>query len=205
MKMISWKTLVAAGLACCFSPLFAGAAAKPTTVTDQLLALLLEKNLPAPMYEQSSNPWPGGDYALEVHKMGQPEVTSSATNIHVRIPLKVLIAGKINSDLLQIKMTCDSSFTTVGEILLTPEKTGVVSTLASVITLPIPPVMADCDGMKIPVDEYLKTVVAQNKRQWETKLDTEIRSWLQGDGNAAKAAPVQDRALPTQGKPEAKK
>lgn len=201
MTMKSPKFLMtAASLFFCLNPLFAGAATKSTTVTDQLLALLLEKNLPAPMYEQASNPWPGGDYSLEVHKMGRPEVTSSATNIHVKIPLKVLIAGKINSDLLQIKMTCDSTFTTVGEILLTPEKSGVVSTLASVITLPIPPVMADCDGVKVPVDQYLQTVVTQNKKQWETKLDTEIRSWLLGDGNAAKPASAQKKS--SLGEPE---
>lgn len=156
-------------------------ATKATTVTDQLLALLLEKHLPEPLYEKGSNPWPGGAYSLEVHKIGRPEVTSSATNILVKVPLKVLIAGNAGSEMLQLKMACNSSFTTMGEIVLTPTKPGVVSSLASTITLPIPPVMADCDGMQFPVEEYLRNVVAQNKRQWELQLDAEMKEWLMGE------------------------
>lgn len=162
-------------------PSFVGAAPQTNTVTDQLLAVLLEKHLPAPLYEQGSNPWPGGVYSLEVHKVGRPEVTSSATNILVKMPLKVLIAGNAGSELLQLKMACSTSFTTTGEIIFTPEKPGLVSHLESAITLPIPPVMANCDGMQFPIEEYLRTVVAQNKRQWEMKLDAEMKAWLRGE------------------------
>jgi len=153
-------------------------AAQPATITDQLLALMLEKHLPVPVYEQGSNPWPGGSYQLQVHKTGRSEVVSSASNIYVKMPLKILIAGDMSSDLLQVKFKCNTSFDTVGEIVFAPAKPGVVSTLASSVTLPIPPAIADCDGMKFPIDEYLKTLVAQNKRQWELKLDEEIQSWM---------------------------
>lgn len=185
MKIVCRKILVAvASLGFCILPSLVGAATKPSTVTDQLLALLLEKHLPAPLYEKGSNPWPGGDYSLEVHKLGRPEVTSSATNILVKMPLKVLIAGNAGSELLQLKMACNTSFTTAGEIIFTPEKPGIVSNLESTITLPIPPVMADCGGVKFPIEEYLRTVVAQNKRQWEMKLDAEMAAWLRGDTSA---------------------
>lgn len=173
--------LLAAGLMVSSGAAFA-AAPRTMSITDELLALLLEKHLPAPLYEQGSNPWPGGAYSLEVHKAGRPEVTSSTKNIHVKIPLKVLIAGNAGSELLQLKMTCSSTFTTVGEIIFTPEKPGVVSSLASAITLPVPPAMANCDGMQFPIEEYLRNVVTQNKRQWELKLDAQMKEWLQGEG-----------------------
>lgn len=153
-------------------------AAQPANLTDQLMALMLEKHLPAPVYEQGSNPWPGGSYQLQVHKTGRPEVVSSAHNIHVKMPLKVQIAGDMANDLLQLKFKCNTSFDTVGEIVFAPTKPGLVNTLASTVTLPIPPTIADCDGMKFPIDEYLKTLVAQNKKQWELKLDEEIKTWL---------------------------
>lgn len=170
-------TLIAAALILGFYNVNA-LAAPPATVTDQLLALLLEKHLPVPVYEQGSNPWPGGSYQLQVHKTGRPEVVSSANNIYVKMPLKIQIAGDMASDLLQVKFKCNTSFDTVGEIVFAPTKPGLVSTLASTVTLPIPPAMADCDGMKFPIDEYLKTLVTQNKRQWELKLDEEIKTWL---------------------------
>jgi hypothetical protein len=153
-------------------------AAKPATITDQLMALMLEKHLPTPVYEQANNPWPGGNYQLQVHKTGQPEVVSSNANIYVKMPLKVQIVGDVASDLLQVKFKCNTSFDTVGEIVFAPTKPGAVNTLASTITLPIPPTMADCDGMKFPIEESLKTLVAQNKKQWELKLDEEIKTWL---------------------------
>jgi hypothetical protein len=170
-----------AGFFLCLSADAIFAATKPSTVTDQLLAVLLEKHLPAPLYEQGKNPWPGGDYSLEVHRVGRPEVTSSATNIVVKMPLKVLIAGNAGSELLQLKMACSTSFTTTGEIIFTPEKPGLVNHLESSLTLPIPPVMANCDGMQFPIEDYLRAVVAQNKRQWEVKLDAEMKEWLRGE------------------------
>lgn len=180
-KMSRTLGLLAAGIALSTSAF----AAAPQTVTDQLLALLLEKHLPAPLYEQGSNPWPGGAYSLTVHKAGRPEVTSSDNNIHVKLPLSVVIAGNAGSEFLQLKLACNSTFATTGEITFTPEKPGVVNTLKSAITLPVPPVMANCDGMQFPIEEYLRTVVNQNKRQWEIKLDAEMREWLQGESAKA--------------------
>lgn len=156
-------------------------ASKPSTVTDQLLAVLMAKHLPEPLYEQGSNPWPGGNYSLEVHKLGQPEVTSSATHILVKMPLKVLIAGTVGNELLQLKIACSTSFITTGEIIFTPEKPGQVTHLESTITLPIPTVMANCDGMQFPIEEYLRPLVAQNKKQWEVKLDAQMKEWLRGE------------------------
>lgn len=191
MKKIS-HTFLACTAAMMLSTGTAIAAAPPQTVTDQLLALLLEKHLPAPLYEQGSNPWPGGAYSLTVHKAGRPEVTSSANNIHVKLPVKVLIAGNAGSEMLQLKLACNSTFTTTGEIIFSPEKPGAVNTLKSTITLPVPPAMANCDGMQFPIEEYLRNVVNQNKRQWELKLDAEMHEWLQGESAKAET-PVQTK------------
>ncbi len=184
-KMSRTFGLLAAGIVLSTSAF----AATPQTITDQLLALLLEKHLPAPLYEQGSNPWPGGAYSLTVHKAGRPEVTSSANNIHVKMPLKVVIAGNAGSEMLQLKLACSSTFTSTGEITFTPEKPGAVDTLKSSVTLPVPPVMANCEGMQFPVEEYLRSVINQNKPQWELKLDAEMKEWLQGEGAKSAATP----------------
>jgi hypothetical protein len=187
MRYQKIRTAVAS-LFLCLSAEAIAAASKPSTVTDQLLAVLMAKHLPEPLYEQGSNPWPGGNYSLEVHKLGQPEVTSSATHILVKIPLKVLIVGNVGSELLQLKMACDTSFITTGEIIFKPEKPGQVTHLESTITLPIPAVMANCDGMQFPIEEYLRPLVAQNKQQWEVKLDAQMKEWLRGEQPADQPA-----------------
>ncbi len=191
MNMISKNLLKCiAGLLICLNASLVLAAERPATVTDQLLALLLEKHLPEPLYEQGSNPWPGGNYSLEVHKLGRPEVTSTADHILVKIPLKVLIAGNVGSEFLQLKMACNSSFTTTGEIIFKPTKPGLVAHLESAITLPIPAAMASCDSMQFPVEEYLRAVVAKNKRQWELKLDAEMKGWLSADPALARTGEI---------------
>ncbi len=152
------------------------------TLTDQLLAQLLNKHLPAPLYQRGDNSWPGGSYRLEVFQQGQPVVQSGDTDIHVRLPLKMVITGIASSDLLGFKFNCSASFQTTGTVELTPANaSGGISgavLLRSAVTVPIPPVTADCGTVQLPIDSYLKTFVAQNKRQWELRIDREINAQL---------------------------
>lgn len=156
------------------------APAPETALTDQVLAALLDGHTEPQLYEKSNNPWPGGSYSLEVFKGGKPAVTSSAGRIHLKMPLKIVIAGNAASSLLKLKLACNASFATTGEVELTPRVKGAVSPLQSNITLPIPSVMADCDGAQLPIDAYLKAFVEQNKRQWESEIDAQVNAQLAG-------------------------
>jgi hypothetical protein len=147
-------------------------------LSEQLMASLLDRHTLAKLYEQANNPWPGGNYQLEVFKNGQPEVRTNAQDILIKMPLRIAIAGDIANALLKFKMACKASFTTLGEVRLQPVKPGRVNALASSVTLPIPQVMADCDGSPVPIDGYLKNLLEQNKRRWELELDAKVNAWL---------------------------
>lgn len=173
------RRLAAIGL--CSATLSVSAApASGPALTDELLAALLDRHTESQLYEQANNPWPGGNYKFDVIKGGSPTVTSSAGKVHVKMPLKIVIAGNAENGFLKLKLACKASFTTVGEVEFTPHVEGAILPLKSQIFLPIPPVMADCDGMQLPVEPYLKAFVEQNKRQWESKIDAQVNAQLVG-------------------------
>lgn len=155
-----------------------GNLANAETLTDQLLAQLLEKHLPAPLYQRANNPWPGGNFRLDIFQRGQPIVRSKDASIHVQLPLRIVIAGDASNDFLGFKVNCHASFQTIGTIDLTPANTSDTILLRSAVAVPIPPVTADCDGLQLPIDSYLKAFVAQNERQWELRIDREINTQL---------------------------
>lgn len=166
--------LWALGMGCLSLP----ALAQPAPLTDKLLSELLDRHAPEKVFEQGENPWPGGDFSVQVLKNGAPQVTSRVQSIHVQMPLKIVIEGNASSSFLRMQLQCTASFTTLGEVVFTPRIPGLVNAFDSSITLPVPPVVASCDGMQLPIDEYLQALVNQKKRQWEVQLDEEVNQWL---------------------------
>lgn len=150
---------------------------------------LLDRHTQGRVYEQANNPWPGGNFKIEVYKDGEPRVTSGLHSIHLQMPLEVRISGDAASSFLQMKLACTSRFTTIGEVELTPRTAGRVEQLSSNITLPIPPAEADCGTMKLPIDAYLKAVVAQSKPKWEQDIDKKLNDWLSEGGAAVTVVP----------------
>jgi hypothetical protein len=149
-----------------------------STLTDQVLEQLLERHLPEKVYEKADNPWPGGSYTLTAFKNGTPTVVSKADSVRVSMPLNIVMTGDASATWLRLSMSCKSNFSTTGEVLFTPRVTGDTLTLDAQITLPIPPVTANCDKMQIPVQDTLRALVAQYKQQWEQRVASEANGWL---------------------------
>lgn len=162
----------------CTAMFVASVSAAELDLTDQLLARLLDRHTEPLLYEQANNPWPGGNYKLEVFKNGKPMVTSGVKEVRLKMPLRIAITGDAANSLLKFKLACSASFTTLGEVRLTPQEEGSVAALTSDITLPIPAVVADCDGVQLPIDNYLKALLEQNEKKWEQDLDSKINAWL---------------------------
>lgn len=156
----------------------ASAVTPAPSLTDQLLGTLLDKHTPTPLYEQANNAWPGGSFTLQIFQHGKPRITSGASSIHLQVPLKVEIAGNAANEFLRIKLNCSTSFTTLGEVELTPTTPDKVNVLKSEITLPIPAAVANCDGVNMPIDSYLTALVKQYKGQWESQIDEEVNARL---------------------------
>lgn len=153
------------------------------SLTDHLLATLLDRRTQSQLYRQGNNPWPGGSYTLEVLKNGQPTVISSDDAIHVKMPLKIDIKGDAASTLLKIKLGCSAHFTTVGEVIFSPGAKGSPTDLKSRINMPIPAVVADCDGMQLAITPYLEAFLAQNKQKWEREIDARVNAILSETGS----------------------
>lgn len=169
---------LAAGIIVLVQVLWAQADTVAPNLSDQLMAEFLHRHTEDMLYQQADNPWPGGTYRLQVFKNGKPRVLSGIGSVEVHVPLRVAINGTAASDLLKIKMGCTASFTTLGRIVFTPREAGVINALKSNITLPIPAVVADCDGVKLPIDAYLTAAVEQNKQQWQEDVDQKVNAWL---------------------------
>lgn len=162
------------------------AAAPQTVLTDQVLALLLAQHAPAILYEQSNYPWPGGSFRLQVLKNGAPDISSSPLVIAVKLPVKIIIHGVGGNDLLNIHYECHSDFSTIADIVFKPQQLGKANLLRSTIELPIPGVIADCGAIKLPIDEVIRTLVSQQKTQWQKEVDTNVNKWLNPSSTGAK-------------------
>ncbi len=148
------------------------------SLTNQLLSELLEQHTPGIIHQQANNPWPGGNYTLKVLKNGRPTVHSDSGSIHFQMPLKIDISGDASSSFLRVHLACKASFTTLGEVRFAPLKPGDVTVLKSDVRVSVPPVMADCDGVQLPIETYVKALVQQKKPDWEAQIDAEVNAWL---------------------------
>lgn len=149
------------------------ASAAESGITDKLLTHLLNQQLNKPLVEVDGIPWPAGTYGIRISPAGAASIDSIASSVEISLPLQTQINGKINQDLgfTKVEMDCKSNFNHIGKIKLTPTFSGQNVTFVSQVSLPIPPVNADCGGVTFPVQDALMQMVAANKTQWEKEIN----------------------------------
>ncbi len=160
---------------CCFILSFSSANAE--TVSDKLIATVINKQLPSPLYQQTDIPWDLGVYSLNIIKTGIASFNSNATQLTLSIPLKANINSDVNQSLFgsNINMKCSSEVITQGHIVITPTIKTSDSTADVSITVPIPNnSQLDCDGLKIPIKSALEALIKKNKADWEAQLESDI-------------------------------
>ncbi len=160
----------------CFLPVFYSGAEAAGTVTDVLLGKIFDKQIPATVYEQQQQPWLGGSYNIKILRNGQPVFNGGKNTFQLTLPLRAEINGQ--ASLLNKPIVCSADFQTTGAVAILPDFSHQLTRVRSTITLPVPPVMADCGSFRFPIEVYLKKLIADNKLQWEAELDKALNAEL---------------------------
>ena len=158
--------------------------AQSENIADRLIGTLIEKKLPAVLYQHKDKPWELGTYSLTVKKTGQSNFSSSNTALQAKLPLQVIISGKIQKDLFgtAIMIGCNSQFYTHGTVNITPEIKPVNSQADVLIDIPIPNPQLNCDGLIFPIKEPLEQLIAEEKVNWQQDIRMEIGKLFQQAG-----------------------
>lgn len=146
------------------------------TATDQLLARIMDKRIPALLHEARDQPWTGGTYAIRIFRNGTPIFKSDTEDMSVLLPLRAEMEG--NAGLLNSPIICRASFKTMARVDVRPDYSAGTIRAKSKVTLPIPKVVADCGVIEFPVDAFLEQLVSSNKAQWEIDIDKALNAEL---------------------------
>lgn len=159
-------------------------AAFAESISDKLIAAVVEKNLPGLLYEHIDKPWQLGTYNLRINKSGVTQFASSQSHLTLRLPIEAIIHGNVRQNLMgrNFSMGCNSRFTTDGRIEVEPQLVQGSYQARVSIVVPIPDTALNCDGMMIPIKTLLEQLVAENKRTWEQDLETDINQLFQQVG-----------------------
>ena len=150
------------------------------TAAARLLGLVLDTYVPKTLHEEKGVPWLGGKRSIKISKVGQATLTSDEQTITVSFPLKAVLAGNVDTNivLLQIKAACRAEFTAPAAIKLAVDFTKKPLQVSTVIDVVVPPVTADCDGYQLPVQPLLQAVIEQQKPKWQTDIQQQIADGL---------------------------
>lgn len=151
------------------------------SIADKLLVAVLEKKIPAVLYEHKDKPWAMGTYSLIIKKTGITNFSSAETRLNLSFPIEGVVKGAVNQIILGMAMTlfCDSKILTDARVDIIPliSATGVTAKVSMVI--PVPSADLNCEGLRIPVKPMLEQLITDNKRRWESDLETDFNQLFQ--------------------------
>ena len=145
-------------------------------IVENIIEIVVEKNLPYLLYEHTDKQWDMGMYSLTIERVGKSTFTSSNTDINLTFPVKAKIDGKIKKNIFGTKITidCKSKFVTEANLKITPTIKAKNSTSKVAISISIPPTNLNCDGLNIPIKPVLETLIQDEKPAWEKDLEVNI-------------------------------
>ncbi|WP_252731890.1 hypothetical protein [Paraglaciecola arctica] len=154
------------------------------SVTDQLIVALVDKHLPQVLHQEKATPWQMGTYNLTVHKASGAKFFSNQQYLSLSVPIKVMMTGQVNKELFgqKILLNCSSVFVTETRLDLAPEINPPESTASVEVSVPIPEVNLNCEGLKLPIKPLLEQLVATKKQQWQQQLEQDIVSMFKQMG-----------------------
>jgi len=147
-------------------------------IVDNLIEIVIEKNLPYLLYEHTDKKWDMGIYSLKIERLGKSSFVSTNTYINLAFPVKAKINGKIKNNLFGTKITidCKSKFVTEANIKITPTIKAANSISKVTVSISIPPTNLNCDGLNIPIKPALEALIQEKKKAWEQDLETNINN-----------------------------
>lgn len=148
--------------------------------TTRLLGLMLNAHIPKILHQEKNIPWMGGKRSLSITKAGTAVLKSTARIIKIQVPLHVALSGNINTDLvvMQVQATCSAAFNAPAVIDLVIDFSQSPLQVKAKVDVDVPPVMADCEGYKLSVQELIRVVIEQQKIQWQKNIQQQINDAL---------------------------
>ncbi|TCS42363.1 DUF4403 family protein [Reinekea marinisedimentorum] len=156
--------------------LFCTQTASAQSMADKLIVKVLNKHMPAVLYEHANQQWDLGVYSLRIDRVGIPSFSSSETQLKLSFPIEAHITGKVEQQLFgnTLVVNCNNSFATDSHIDITPTLSNESSTVKVSMLVPIPETYLNCDGLRVPMKAMLEKLIAEKKAEWEAELETEL-------------------------------
>ncbi|KGJ95877.1 DUF4403 family protein [Colwellia psychrerythraea] len=145
-------------------------------IIENIAEMIIEKNLPYLLHEQTDKKWEMGTYSIKINRLGRPILTSNTSYFNLSLPINADIKGKIKKDILGTKITisCNSTFTTKAVIKVTPKVTSDKYETNVNISIDIPPTYLVCDGLRLQIKPVLESLIKDEKHKWELDLESNI-------------------------------
>lgn len=147
-------------------------------VVENLIEIVIEKNLPYLLYEHKDKQWDMGVYSLTIERLGKSNFVSTKTDINLAFPVQAKIDGKIKQVLFgtNIDIDCKSMFVTKANIKITPTIKATNSKSKVTVSMNVPLTNLNCDGLSIPIKPVLEALIQDQKKAWEQDLESNINN-----------------------------
>ncbi|WP_233267370.1 DUF4403 family protein [Paraglaciecola sp. L3A3] len=154
------------------------------SVTDEFIIALVDKHLPKVLHQEKATRWAMGTYDLTVTKTGGAKFSSTHKYLSLTVPVKVVMTGQVNKQLLgqKILLNCSSEIITQTRIDIEPIINPPTSRANVEVSVPVPESNLNCDGLKLPIKPLLEQLVATEKKEWQQKLEQDILAMFQQVG-----------------------
>ncbi|MDU0353544.1 hypothetical protein RS130_06010 [Paraglaciecola aquimarina] len=154
------------------------------SITDELIVALVDKHLPHTLHQEKARTWAMGTYDLTVTKIGGAKFSSTHKYLSLTVPIKVVMTGQVNRQLLGQKflLNCSSEVKTQTRIDIEPIINPPHSKANVEVSVPIPESNLNCEGLKLPIKPLLEQLVISEKKDWELQLEQDILDILQQVG-----------------------
>lgn len=147
-----------------------------TNITEKLIVSLIDKNLPATLFEQKETKWQMGLYDLTVKKIGNTRLKTSESTLIFALPIKVIMDAQVIKTILgsTIKMSCKSDISTDAFINVIPGQIKEHINANVIIDIPLPESYLNCEGVNLPITPMLSQLIKEEKNTWEEKIEKNI-------------------------------
>jgi hypothetical protein len=168
MKHFVWLLF---GVAC-----FISSTVMANNITDKLIVALVDKHLPQVLHQEKATPWKMGTYDLTVTKTGGVFFSSTHKYLSLTVPIKVVMTGQVNKEFLgqKILLNCSSEVFTQARLDIEPVINPPESKANVEVSVPVPESNLNCDGLILPIKPLLEQLVANEKQEWQQKLEQDI-------------------------------
>ena len=155
-------------------------ASQAENITEQLLQVMINQQLPEVLYQQSDQAWQLGLYQIQISKTADAALSSSGKAILLSLPIQIQLNADMNKVVLGNNMdfSCNSAFSSNAKISIRPQLNVRPITTDVDISIAIPPTMLDCNGLLIPIQKPLEQVIAQNTPKWQKDVAAQANFFL---------------------------